>query len=99
MKEDGKTVALSRDECWIDHQPNEVCEVCGLLVDDHGNTEDDFRFCAYPDCGCDGSRLCMAPSGASDRACSYNVEGMYRQKDPAPRLRAMGDILRDKTDT
>lgn len=50
-----KTMALSRDECWIDHEPEATCPVCGLEVDEHGNTGDDFRYCCYPDCGCDGS--------------------------------------------
>lgn len=38
------------------------CPECGEVVDDYGNTESDFRFCSFPDCGCDGARLCMAGS-------------------------------------
>jgi len=50
--------------------------------DEYGNTEDDpFHFCTFPNCGCDGARLCHARSGANDNANRYNVEGMYRRKD------------------
>jgi len=57
--------------------------------DNYGNplTEDgelvDGRliYCCFPDCGCDGARLCMAENGASERACRQNVEGMYHQTD------------------
>lgn len=55
--------------------------------DEYGNplesdgTCDKLIYCCFPDCGCDGSRLCMAKNGASDIACRGNVEGMYRRKD------------------
>jgi hypothetical protein len=56
------------------------CPDCGLDVDAYGNTEDQFDNCCFPDCGCDGERLCMAPSGASSRAQHQNVEGMWSGK-------------------
>jgi hypothetical protein len=56
------------------------CEDCGLFVDAYGNTEDQFDYCSFPDCGCDGERLCMASNGASDNARDFNVEGMYSMK-------------------
>ena len=58
-----------------------TCPDCGLEVDGYGNTEDQFDRCSFPDCGCDGARLCMAGE-ASDRALRQNVEGMYQRKDP-----------------
>ena len=64
-----------------DHEPNTKCETCGLDVDKYGNTEDDFRNCSFPDCGCDGARLCMAKTGASENAQIANVEGMYQRTD------------------
>lgn len=65
----------------IDHLAftNAVCEDCGLSVDAYGNTEDQFDFCSFPDCGCDGERLCMAGE-ASEYARTANVEGMWSMK-------------------
>lgn len=63
-----------------EHNPGEPCEHCGLDVDKYGNTEDDFRNCSFPDCGCDGARLCMAGQ-ANENARECNVEGMYTRKD------------------
>ena len=57
-----------------------VCPDCGLEVDQYGNTEDSFKYCCFPDCGCDGARLCMAPSGASSLSMDGNTEGMYQMK-------------------
>lgn len=51
-----------------------VCPDCELQVDAYGNTEDLFAFCCFPDCGCDGERLCMAPSGANFASRSMNIE-------------------------
>ena len=49
--------------------------------DQYGNEIDgDFLYCSFPDCGCDGARLCMAKNGASESACSGNVEGMWSGK-------------------
>ena len=63
----------------IDHLNfvNEPCPDCGLAVDSYGNTEDQFDYCSFPDCGCDGARLCHAKHGASDHANKGNVEGMW----------------------
>jgi hypothetical protein len=43
--------------------------------DRYGNTEaDPKKFCTFPDCGCDGARLCDARSGPNHAACVINVE-------------------------
>ena len=43
--------------------------------DEYGNTErEPFTFCSFPDCGCDGARLCQAKSGPSGAACAINIE-------------------------
>jgi hypothetical protein len=57
-----------------EHEPETTCKHCGLEVDKYGNTEGDFRNCCYPDCGCDGARLCMAPSGANSTSYFMNFE-------------------------
>jgi len=62
-----------QDHC-DEHEPETVCECCGFEVDDYGNTEDDFRHCCFPDCGCDGNRNCMAPSGANYASLTLNIE-------------------------
>lgn len=50
----------------------------GPEYDDYGNKIDgDLIYCCFPDCGCDGARLCMAKRGASDLALGRNVEGMW----------------------
>lgn len=59
----------------------DTCPECGLAVDSYGNTEDNFSHCSFPDCGCDGARLCMAGE-ASERAAKYNVEGMWQARTP-----------------
>jgi hypothetical protein len=45
-------------------------------VDEYGNPLDGNRiiYCCFPDCGCDGARLCMAEEGASSSSCSMNIE-------------------------
>lgn len=65
----------------IDHLNfcGETCPDCGDQVDAYGNTANQFKFCAFPDCGCDGARLCMAGE-ASERAIDDNVEGMWSGK-------------------
>lgn len=68
-------------EYYFDHEPYELCKECGLEVDGYGNTSEDFINCSFPDCGCDGSRLCMAPSGANTDSENCNVEGMHERKD------------------
>lgn len=64
-----------------DHEPFSCCLECRHEVDRYGNTEEDFINCAFPDCGCDGERLCMAKSGASEDARCCNVEGMWSRTD------------------
>jgi len=45
-------------------------------VDQYGNPFSGNRVinCCFPDCGCDGSRNCMAESGANSAACALNYE-------------------------
>ena len=45
-------------------------------VDDYGNpfSGDRIIYCCFPDCGCDGARLCQAENGASGCARSLNIE-------------------------
>ncbi len=64
-----------------DHEPLEECDFCGLPADEYGNTEEDFLNCCFPNCGCDGSRLCQAPSGANADSLTCNVENMYERED------------------
>ena len=94
-------------ERCIDHLAfcNETCPDCGDAVDAYGNTEGQFDYCSFPDCGCDGARLCMAGE-ASVRALKQNVESMWdrkRIKDPVERRRARhavanlyGDIIKEE---
>ena len=49
------------------------CPDCNKEVDKYGNTEDQFEYCCFPDCGCDGSRNCDAPSGACREEGSYDL--------------------------
>ena len=85
----------------VDHLEfvDSVCPDCGLEVDAYGNTEAQFDNCCFPDCGCDGERLCMAPSGASGRARHSNVEGMWSGAGPAQvaaRKRLVIDVMKGK---
>lgn len=45
-------------------------------IDKYGNPTDGSRLinCCFPDCGCDGARLCSAESGAHDGALALNLE-------------------------
>ncbi len=54
-----------------------ICADCNLPVDKYGNTEEQLDYCSFPDCGCDGARLCSATEGASEDACIGNVENMW----------------------
>lgn len=64
--------------------------------DDYGNEIDgELIYCCFPDCGCDGARLCMAKNGASDRAACGNVEGMWSGKTKEQRaavFKLIGEI-------
>lgn len=64
-------------------------------LDEYGNPIDGDRLihCCFPDCGCDGARLCMAENGASDKACRMNLEGMYQRKDDAARKARIALLL------
>lgn len=76
-----------------------ICEDCGLEVDQYGNTEDQFDYCCFPNCGCDGSRLCGAKEGASNRSIRQNVEGMWSgntRKQRRAVLDLYGSVLKDK---
>ena len=56
------------------HFAGRKCEDCGLTVDQYGNTEDQFEYCCFPDCGCDGARNCDAKNGASTGSLILNIE-------------------------
>jgi hypothetical protein len=71
-------------ECSHEDTPGEMCAGCGDPVDAYGNTANAFKYCTFPDCGCDGARLCMAGE-ASPAAMSGNVEGMWSAKTPEQR--------------
>ena len=45
-------------------------------VDDYGNPFSGNRIinCCFPDCGCDGARLCQAENGANRAARYMNIE-------------------------
>ena len=73
----------------FDHCPGETCEHCKLPVDQYGNTKEDFPNCSFPHCGCDGARLCQAPSGANENSTKCNVEGMYSRTDKKARVARM----------
>lgn len=68
-------------EPCIDHLnfTNGICPDCKESVDPYGNTAYQFEYCSFPDCGCDGARLCMAGE-ASENAAIGNVEGMWSGK-------------------
>jgi hypothetical protein len=57
------------------YQQCEYCDGTGK-VDDYGNPSSGDRviYCTFPDCGCDGARLCQAEKGASERSCILNIE-------------------------
>lgn len=62
--------------CIEDHREfaGGICPECKEEVDDYGNTAYEFLYCSFPDCGCDGARLCMAPSGPNFGSCCMNIE-------------------------
>jgi len=45
-------------------------------LDQYGNDPDDDVLvnCCFPDCGCDGFRLCMAKKGANNASYALNYE-------------------------
>jgi hypothetical protein len=60
--------------------------MCSEREDQYGNplqddgTCDELIYCVFPNCGCDGARLCMAKNGASANANCANIEGMWSMK-------------------
>lgn len=83
----------------VDHLDftGETCPDCNLPVDCYGNTEAQFAYCSFPDCGCDGARLCMAGQ-ASERASTGNVEGMWRGNSPkqiAAVMKLVGEVHKE----
>jgi hypothetical protein len=81
------------DECYdhLDYAEG-ICPGCKEPVDAYGNTAYDFKYCSFPDCGCDGARLCMAKEGPSDRSNAGNVEGMWSGKTEEQR-KAVFDLM------
>lgn len=59
---------MSAKETYIDED--------GVEVDQYGNpvSGDEIIYCCFPDCGCDGARLCMARKGPSRAAQMVNLE-------------------------
>jgi hypothetical protein len=57
------------------YQQCEYCDGTGK-VDDYGNPSSGDRviYCTFPDCGCDGARLCQAEKGTSSCAAMLNIE-------------------------
>ncbi len=46
-------------------------------LDQYGNPPDRVIYCCFPDCGCDGARLCMAETGPSFGAENLNLKKEY----------------------
>ena len=66
----------------------------------YGNPKNGDRliYCCFPDCGCDGERLCVADNGSSKRAQRQNVEGMYQRTDKRAiraRMELAADVIRE----
>lgn len=63
-------------DCQEDHREfaGGTCPECKEPVDDYGNTAYSFLYCSFPDCGCDGARLCMAKSGPNMASSVLNIE-------------------------
>lgn len=93
------TESASHEDCQyhLDYAGS-TCPGCNEFVNEYGNTESVFQYCSFPDCGCDGARLCMAGE-ASDRALSGNVEGMWTNPTPEgikARKRLIVDTMLEK---
>ena len=63
-------------------------------VDRYGNPLDGDRliYCCFPDCGCDGARLCMAEKGANFCSQALNIE---KKVPPKITLSADEQFLKD----
>lgn len=57
-------------------EPCDDCEGSGVARDKYGNPTDGSRLinCCFPDCGCNGSRLCQAENGPSLSSMWLNYE-------------------------
>jgi hypothetical protein len=70
--------ALAVSERMVGSDTYRQCEYCDGtgMVDDYGNPSSGDRviYCTFPDCGCDGARLCQAEKGASKSSCMLNIE-------------------------
>lgn len=55
------------DRCQTDHYDwkEDFCPECGAEVDQHGNTEETFVNCCFPDCGCD--KVAGCPMGGRQK--------------------------------
>lgn len=86
----GGFVGLNSESPGYEREP---CPDCSF--DKYGNPLNGDRLinCCFPDCGCDGERLCMAENGSSDRARSQNVEGMWAGKAGLKGKKAIADLL------
>ena len=75
----GPLSALTHTECERCGRRN--CQVAESERDEYDNPTDGSRLinCCFPDCGCDGARLCQAESGANHAAATWNLE---RRKTP-----------------
>lgn len=64
-------------------------------VDKYGNPTSGERliYCCFPDCGCDGARLCMAERGCSVDASKNNVEGMWSNGSDPKCARAVFNLV------
>jgi hypothetical protein len=70
----GDVVVLCKQD--MDFVRRAAVALRGSLFDQYGNptSGDEIVNCCFPDCGCDGARLCMAKNGASSAARSMNIE-------------------------
>lgn len=67
------------DECgviFIGEPLDDLCAICCELYDKYGNPKSGDRIinCCFPDCGCDGARLCMAENGSNAASMNMNFE-------------------------
>lgn len=90
--------ALPTDtQCYHLDCAGEICPACEEPVDAYGNTAYAFKYCSFPDCGCDGARVCMAGE-ASKQALGQCVEGMWSGKTVEQRkgvFDLMGSLSRE----
>lgn len=75
-RRDAVTVGIARQQAFYSAADAELFGDDDEPVDQYGNPLSGDRIinCCFPDCGCDGSRLCMAEKGASSSAKGMNLE-------------------------